>query len=70
MKNTDRPIKLIILVFLFSIVSNGLTAQKINLDSLNFKQLNQYMIKADKMRNAGMIITVSGIGIGVTGSII
>ncbi|MBG0857916.1 MAG: hypothetical protein IQL11_00325 [Bacteroidales bacterium] len=70
MKNTDLPIKLIILVFLFSIVSNGLTAQKINLDSLNFKQLNQYMIKADKMRNAGMIITVSGIGIGVTGSII
>jgi len=69
MKNTDLPIKLIILVFLFSIVSNGLTAQKINLDSLNFKQLNQYMIKADKMRNAGMILTVSGVGIAVVGYI-
>lgn len=38
-------------------------AQKTNLDNLNFKQLNQYMVKAHKMKNAGMILTFSGVGI-------
>jgi hypothetical protein len=52
-----------------SFISMSITAQKINLDSLNFKQLNQYMIKANKMRNAGMYMTISGVGIAVVGYI-
>ena len=45
----------------------NITAQKINLDTLNFKQLNQYMVKAYKMRNAGMIVTFTGVGIAAAG---
>ena len=44
-------------------------AQKTNLDTLNFKQLNQYMVKACKMRNAGMILTFGGVGIVAAGYI-
>ena len=50
-------------------VSMSLIAQNINLDTLNFKQVNQYLIKADKMRNAGMILTVSGVGLAIGGYI-
>ena len=44
-------------------------AQKTNLDTLNFKQLNQYMVKACKMRNAGMILTFGGVSIVAAGYI-
>lgn len=59
----------IILIFLLFLASSSIMAQKVNLDTLNFKQLNQYMVKADKIRNAGMILTFSGVGIVAAGYI-
>ena len=40
-------------------------AQKINLDTLNIDQLNLYKDKAVTMRNTGMILTLSGVGVAV-----
>jgi len=48
-------------------VSISIIAQNINLDTLNFKQFYQYLVKADKMKNTGMILTASGIGMAVAG---
>jgi len=59
----------IILIFLLFLASSSIIAQKVNLDTLNFKQLNKYMVKADKIRNAGMILTISGVGIVAAGYI-
>lgn len=70
MKRNPFSVRRIILIFLLCIVSGSIMAQKINLDSLNFKQLNQYMVKATKMRNAGIIFTVSGPVIMVTSYIV
>jgi len=69
MKNIASPLKLTILIFLFSIVSNDVLGQKVNLDYLNIDQVNQYLVKADKMRNTGMILTGSGVSIAVAGYI-
>lgn len=44
-------------------------AQKVNLDTLTFNQVNQYLIKADKMINTGMILTIGGVGFAVAGYI-
>ncbi len=52
------------------LVSLNITAQKINPDTLNFKQLNQYIVKAEKMKNAGMNLTIAGAGIVTAGYII
>jgi hypothetical protein len=41
--------------------------QNIKLDTLNIKQVNQYLAKADKLRNTGMILTVSGAVLAVAG---
>ena len=57
------------LLFFMCFVSMSIIAQNINLDSLNFEQVNQYLVKADRMRNTGMILTVSGVGIAVAGYI-
>ena len=70
MKSITSPLKLTILVFLFSVVSNGVMGQKVKLDSLNIDQVNQYLVKADKMRNTGIILTGSGVGIAVAGYIV
>ena len=43
--------------------------QNIKLDTLNIKQVNQYHVKADKLRNTGMILTVSGAGLAVAGNV-
>jgi len=69
MKRSHVTVRGIFLVFILCLVFSNVIAQKINLDTLSFKQLNQYMIKADKMRNAGMILTSSGVGIAVAGYI-
>jgi predicted house-cleaning NTP pyrophosphatase (Maf/HAM1 superfamily) len=37
-------------------------AQKVNFDTLTKDQLNQYTDKAMKMRNAGILLTITGIG--------
>jgi hypothetical protein len=47
----------------------SIIAQNIDLDSLNFEQVNQYLVKADRMRNTGMILAVSGVGTAVVGYI-
>lgn len=52
-----------------SSVSISILAQNINLDTLNFKQVNQYLVKADKVKNTGMILTASGVGMAVAGYI-
>lgn len=44
-------------------------SQKINLDTLNIDQLNVYKDKAVKLRNAGRIVTISGVGIAAVGCI-
>jgi len=69
MKRNPISIRKIILIFLLCLVSSSIKAQKTDLDTLNFKQLNQYMVKADKIRNAGMILTFSGVGIVAAGYI-
>lgn len=42
-------------------------AQKVNLETLNIDQLNQYKEKAVKMIVAGGILTYAGAGVTVTG---
>ena len=56
-----------ILLFFMCSISISIIAQNINLDTLNFRQVNKYLVKADKMKNTGMILTVSGVGIAVAG---
>jgi hypothetical protein len=58
------------LIFLLCLVSSSIMAQKINLDTLDIDQLNLYKHKAVTMRNAGMIFTLGGVGVVVTGLII
>ena len=41
-------------------------AQKVKLDTLDIDQLNLYKDKAVTMRNTGMILTLSGVGVAVT----
>ena len=69
MKSCYVSVRRIFLIFILCLGFSGITGQKTNLDTLSFKQLNQYMIKADKMRNAGMILTLSGVGIVAAGYI-
>jgi hypothetical protein len=59
--------KVILLLFVFSIMLD-LTAQKQSkLDTLNIDQLNIYKDKAIKLRNAGMIVTFTGVVIIAAG---
>ena len=62
--------KVIILLLVFGTMPD-LTAQKQNkLDTLIIDQLNVYKDKAAKLRNAGMILTFSGVGIVAAGIIV
>lgn len=61
--------KVVILLLLFGATLNLEAQKKINLDTLNYDQLNLYKGKAEEMRKAGMIITLSGVGIAATGYI-
>lgn len=45
----------------------SIPAQNINPDTLNLEQANQYLVKAEKMRNAGQIVTLIGVGVVVIG---
>ena len=44
-------------------------AQKVNIDTLNIDQLKVYKDKAVKLRNTGLILTFSGVGIVAAGYI-
>jgi len=55
------------LIFILCLVSNSITAQKIDLDTLDIDQLNLYKDKAIKLRNTGLILTVTGVSIAVGG---
>jgi len=57
------------LILLTCFVSNSIMAQKVNLDTLNIDQIKVYKDKAVKLRNAGMILTFSGVGIVAAGYI-
>jgi hypothetical protein len=70
MKQNPFFVRRIILIFLLCLVSSSIMAQKVNLYTLDIDQPNRDMHKAVNMRKAGMIITLGGVGIGVTGSII
>lgn len=60
--------KKVVILFLFFGITLNLTAQKrINLDTLNVDQLNLYRDKAIKLRNAGRIVTFTGLGILTVG---
>ena len=62
--------KFIMLFLVFGITLN-LTAQKrVNLDTLNIDQLNLYKDKAVKLRNKGLIVTGTGLGMWAAGWII
>jgi hypothetical protein len=52
--------KVVVLFLLFGIVLNLMAQDKINLDTLNFDQLNLYKEKAIKMRNTGAIMAITG----------
>lgn len=60
----------IILLLLCCVISGRITAQKAKLDTLNPDQLDMYYHKAVKMRNGGIVLTLSGVAIVVTSTII
>ena len=51
-------------------LSSKILAQKINLDTLDIDQLNLYKDKAVTMRKTGLILTLAGIPVSVTGAIL
>jgi len=63
MKKNLFYIRKVILILLVCYISSSIIAQKINLDTLDFDQLNLYKNKAFKMRKTGIILTFSGFGI-------
>lgn len=70
MKRNHLSIRRIILIFILCLVSGNIMAQKVNLDTLTVDELNLYKHKAVKMRNAGIIVTFSGLGIVATSYIV
>ena len=56
----------IILILLVCFISNTIMVQKVNLDTLNIDQLNQYKDKAVKISKAGAIITCCSAGVLAT----
>ena len=60
-------VRRVILILIMSIISSSVMAQKVNLDALNIDQLNQYKDKAIEIRNTGRALTISGVGVMVTG---
>jgi hypothetical protein len=69
MKRNPFPVRRVILIILVCYFSSSIMAQKINLDTLDIDQLNLYQHKAVSMKNTGMILTLSGVGIVVAGYI-
>jgi hypothetical protein len=70
MKQNTFSIRRIILMIIVCFISNSIMAQKVNLDTLDLGQLNHYKDKAVAMRNAGRALTLSGVGVFVTGFVI
>ncbi len=70
MTGNHYAIRRVILILLVCFISNTIMAQKVNLDTLDIDQLNLYQRKAFKMRNAGIIVTLSGFGIVVASYIV
>ena len=70
MKRNHFAIRRALLILLVCFMSCSVMAQKVNLDTLTFDELNLYKDKAVKMRNVGMIVTLGGIGLSVVGMII
>jgi len=62
--------RIVILILLVCFISTITTAQKINIDTLNIDQLNNYKNKAVKLRNAGKILTIGSAGIFTLGAIV
>jgi len=52
------------------VIAPKMIMRKVNPDTLNADQLNMYKVKAVKMRNAGMIVTLGGIGVAATGIVL
>ena len=52
------------------VIAPKIIMRKVNPDTLNADQLNMYKVKAVKMRNAGMIVTLGGIGVAATGIVL
>ena len=52
------------------VIAPKMIMRKVNPDTLNADQLNMYKVKAVKMRNAGMIVTLGGIGVATTGIVL
>jgi hypothetical protein len=67
MKRNPFSLRRVILILLVCFISSSLMAQKVNLDTLSTDQLNQYKDKAITMRNTGRALTLSGVGVMVTG---
>jgi hypothetical protein len=70
MKRNNFAIGRVILMLLVCLMPICMLAQKVNLDTLNIDQHNLYKDKAVTLRNAGMIVTLGGIGVSVAGMII
>jgi hypothetical protein len=52
------------------VIAPKMIMRKVNPDTLNADQLNMFKVKAVKMRNAGMIVTLGGIGVAATGIVL
>jgi len=69
MKRTSFSLRRTILILFVCVISMSIMAQKINLDTLDIDQLKVYKDEAVKLRNAGKILTFSGVGIVAAGYI-
>jgi hypothetical protein len=67
MKRKHFATRRVIFVLLLCFISNTITAQKINLDTLTIDELNLYMNQAVRTRNIGMGMTLGGIGVAAGG---
>jgi len=68
MKRNPFSVRRVILILLLCFISSSIIALKVDLDTLDIDQLNLSKYnKAVTMRNAGMILTLGGIGIAVAG---
>jgi hypothetical protein len=63
-------IRIIIVAFLLCLCPARATAQRVSPEVMGHDQLELYRHKAMKMRNAGMVLTLGGLGVVTTGIIL
>jgi hypothetical protein len=70
MKHSLFYARIFSLIFLVCFIPLSTTAQRVNPATLDRDQLELYRHKALKMRNAGIVLTIGGLGVVTTGIIL